>query len=235
MEPDRVKKAKILLVDDIEEIRDHFQNLLAGEKDFEVIGTASSGREAVRLAEELSPDIVLSDIEMETPTAGIEAIKEIKAVDSSIKCLVLTIHEDDEFLFKAYAAGAMDYILKTDSIVRVLSSLRNAAESRFELRPEIAEKILKEFSKIKKQQNDLVQTLNTVSNLTTAEYEILLLFRKKYSYKRIARERFVEEVTIRSQVSKILRKFEKKRIKDVITTLEEFDIFDIYRGQDDKR
>ena len=229
-EPQRT--TTVLLVDDIEEIRSHFRSLLAAEPNFEVVGCAAGGAEAIEMAERLHPEIVLTDIEMETPTAGLDLIQRIKAMDDTVKCLVLTIHEDDDLLFRAYAAGAMDYILKTDSLVRVLSSLRNAAESRLELRPEIAEKILKEFSKLKNHQQEMIDTLNMVSNLTTAEYEILLLFRKKYSYRRIARERFVEEVTIRSQVSKILRKFGKRRIKEVIALLEEFDIFTIYKGQE---
>lgn len=85
-----------------------------------------------------------------------------------------------------------------------------------------------EFSRIKTYQDSLIYTLNIVSKLTTAEFEVLYALRHGKSYRQVAEERFVEDVTIRTQVNKILKKFGEHNIKTVIKSLENLKIFDIY-------
>ena len=216
------------MVDDLKEIQNYFKMILNREADMEVIATASSGKESCKIILEKKPDIVLMDVQMETETAGIDAIEYIKQKESETKFIILTIHEEDEILFKAYAAGAVDYIVKDSSIVDILNSIRNTYNNNLAMRPEIASKIIAEFSRLKKEQNSLIYTLNIISKLTNTEFDILRDIYFGSSYKKIAQERCVEEVTIRTHINKILKKFNQKRIKDVVKILNDLNIFDIY-------
>lgn len=217
-----------MIADDLEEIRDYFKMILERESDMQVAGIAASGEEAVRVAMELKPDIILMDIQMETDTAGITAIQKIKEELPNTKIIVLTIHEEDDLLFKAYSAGAIDYIVKTCSIVDIIGSIRNVYRNKLSLRPEIAEKILNEFSRMKKEQSIMIDTLNIISKLTNSEFEILKAIYGGHTYKQIAKERFVQEVTIRTQVNKILKKYDKKNMQEVVKLLKQLKVFDVY-------
>ncbi|NLN66362.1 MAG: response regulator transcription factor [Clostridiaceae bacterium] len=219
---------KVFIADDAPEIRSYFQMIMKNEPDMEVVGTASSGKEAVEKVMKLCPDIVLMDIQMENRMAGIEAIEQIREINPNIKSIVLTIHEKDDFLFKAYAAGAADYIIKTRSVVDIINSIRNVMANRLMLRPEVANKLMGEYRRIKEEQGKMKGTLKVMTKLTNTEFEILKLVFNGYSYKTIAQQRFVEETTIRSQVYWILKKFGMQKMKDVIHLLIELNIFDIY-------
>ncbi|QHQ60802.1 response regulator [Anaerocolumna sedimenticola] len=212
-------KIKVLIVDDMKDIREYFSMILSKEADLEVVGIASSGLEAIQCAKELNPDVILMDIQMETRTAGIDATNAIKTIKPNIRVVILTIHEEDEFLFQAYCAGVMDYIVKTDSITQIINSIRNVYINKLMLRPNIAEKIIDEFTRLKTQQKSLLYAFHIISKLTNSEFEILKCFYEGNSYKTIAETRFVSQATIKSQVNSILKKFEMKNMKDVIKLL----------------
>ncbi len=221
-------KIKVFIADDSEEIRNYFCMIIKKEPDMEIAGTAKNGKESIINVIKIKPDIVLMDIQMETMIAGIEAIEEIKKEASNIKVIVLTIHERDEYILRAYAAGAADYIIKTSSVADILNSIRNVYFNKYMLRPEIANKILKEYMRIKEEQSIIKSTLKIMTKLTNTEYEILKLIYQGYSYKEIAEKRFVEETTIRSQIYWILKKFGKNKMKEVIKLMKELKIFEIY-------
>lgn len=220
---------RIIVVDDLKNIVDYFQTILNHEPDMEVVGTASSKEEAVALTRRLKPDVVLMDIQMETGTAGIEAIEQIRTFDNDVKIVVLTIHEQDELLFRAYTAGAMDYIVKTSSIIRILNSIRSSYENTLMLRSEVATKILREYNKVMLRQTDLAQAFKLVSRLTNSEFEVLQAAYGGKKHREIAQERFVEEGTIKVQVNRILKKFDMPRLSDVLRFLRKVDFFAIYK------
>lgn len=219
---------KVFIADDAAEIRSYFQMILQNEPDMEVVGTASNGKEAIEKVIKLCPDIVLMDIQMESRMAGIEAIEKIRELNPEIKSIVLTIHKKDDFLFKAYAVGAADYIIKTSSVVEIINSIRNVMVNKLMLRPDVANKIMSEYMRIKEEQGKMKETLKIMTKLTNTEYEILKLIYNGYSYKNIAQQRFVEETTIRSQIYWILKKFGLQKMKEVIQVLKGLNIFDIY-------
>lgn len=225
---DGAEKIRIIIADDVEEIRNYFKMILDREPDIEVIATAQSGEEAVELSLSLKPDIVLMDIEMERMNAGIIALQEIKEKEAEIAVIILTIHETDDMLFEAYGQQASDFIVKTSSIVDVLTSIRNVYRKQIFLRPEWAEKILQQFSVMYSGQSSMIYTINLASKLTNAELEILRAIYNGETYRKIAKERFVEEVTIRTQVNKILKKFECSSMKELIKNLKKLHFFEIY-------
>jgi len=223
-----MEKIRIAIVEDMIDIAEYFAMVLAKEPDFEIVGIAHSGTKGVELVQNTVPDIVLMDIQMEHQFAGIEAIEKIKAKFPAIKVIVLTVNEEDEMIYRAFAAGASEYIIKSASVADIINSIHLVHENQLSLRPEIASKILDEFSRIKTYQDTLIYTLNIIAKLTTAEFEVLVALRQGKTYHQVATERYVEDVTIRTQVNKILKKFGEHNIKTVIKRLETLKIFDIY-------
>ncbi|MCL2068999.1 MAG: response regulator transcription factor [Oscillospiraceae bacterium] len=212
-------RIRILIVDDLPDIRDYFAMILSKEPNFLVVGTADSGAEAVGAAISGKPDVILMDIQMETPAAGIDATAEILAQNPEIRIIMLTIHEDDDLLFQAYCAGVMDYIVKTDSIIHIVSAIQNVYENKIMLRPPIAKKIVGELARMKAQQHSFMFAMSTVSRLTNSEFEVLSQIFEGKSYKEISGTRFVSVGTVKSQVNSILKKFNQKNMKELIAIL----------------
>ncbi|MCL2069188.1 MAG: response regulator transcription factor, partial [Oscillospiraceae bacterium] len=161
-----------------------------------------------------------------TRTAGIDAIEVIRGRHPEIKCIILTVHEDDEYLFRAYLVGAADYIIKTNEPEKIIKSIYDVNLNQLLLRPEVAQKIVGEYKRIQSTHSQMKDTLQMMMKISTAEYEILRMIYDGHSYKNIAGLRCVEETTIRSQVNHILKKFGKKRMKHVIEELRESQVFE---------
>jgi DNA-binding NarL/FixJ family response regulator len=220
---------KVLIVDDMKDIREYFQLILSKETGFTIVGSAKTGKEAVQQTRELKPDIILMDIMMETKTAGIDAMEEILRENPMLKIIILTMNDKDDMLFQAFSKGAQDYLTKDSSITQVIQSIKDVFNNTLALRPSIAKKIQGEFKRLTNEKEHLIETLNIFSKLTTSEFDIIQACSQGLKYKQIAKERFVEEVTIRTHVNNILKKFHKKRMKEVIQMMEETDILKIYK------
>lgn len=220
-------KIRAVIADDNEEIRNYLSEVIqAAAEDIEVAGLASSGSEAVELAKKLKPDVILMDVQMESHTSGITAVEQIHRQFPDIKCIMLTIHENEEYMLRAYLAGAVDYIVKMSPTEKIVSSIYDVIDNKLLLRPEIAKKIMNEYQRLKENQRHVRETLQIMMMISTTEYEILRMVYNGDSYKKIAQKRFVQETTVRSQIHHILKKFKKKRMKDVIRLLRELNIFE---------
>jgi DNA-binding NarL/FixJ family response regulator len=222
-----MEKIRILIAEDETEIRNYFKGIIGKTPDMEVIGTASNGEEAQKTALECHPDIVLMDIQMKTRIDGIRAAESITKADPGIKVIIITIHNQDDLLFMAYAAGAMDYIIKTNPVEDILSSIRAVASNTFMLRPEIANRIMAESRRIHEEQNKMKEILKVMMKITNTELEIIRLVNEGATYQDIAERRFVEETTIRSEIHGILGKFGQRKMKDLIVLLKEIRFFEI--------
>ena len=214
-----MKRIRIMMADDSPEIRNYFAGFLSHEADMELVGSASSGAEAVQMAGELRPDIILMDIQMETRVAGIAASKQILAKYPAIKIIILTILEDDDLLFQAYCAGVIDYIIKTDSVGQILNSIRNAHQNQLILRPKYAEKIIQELKRVREEQSGLLNGLNILSKLSNSEFEVLKCLYQGMNARQISESRYVSLGTVKSQIHSILKKFDMKSVSDVVKHL----------------
>ena len=208
-----------MMADDSPEIRSYFANMISHEADMELAGTASSGAEAVQMVRELRPDIILMDIQMETRVAGISASKQILTEFPGTRIIILTILEDDDLLFQAYCAGVIDYIIKTDSISQILTSIRNAYQNQMVLRPRYAEKIIQELKRVREEQNDLLHGLNILTMLSNSEFEVLKCLYQGMNARQISESRYVSQGTVKSQIHSILKKFDMKSVSDVVRHL----------------
>ena len=191
-----------------------------------MIGTAQSSNELFKMLEKELPDILLLDIQLSYATEGIDILKKVKQLYPSVKVIMLTVHEEDDFIFKSITAGAVDYIIKSDTPSNIETTIRNAYNNVMTLNPYISQKLISECMKTKTVQEKALSLLNCVALLTASEYKVLQLVYEGYSYTEIAQQRFVEDVTIRTQISKILKKFNKKNINDLIEELKQIQFFD---------
>ena len=215
---------RIIVAEDLPILRRHFCELIEHEPDFVLVGEASNGKEAVALVDRLGADVILMDIEMEIKNDGILAAKEILSRHPGIRIIFLTIHEDDETVFAAFDAGAVDYILKSLPSDEIITGIWAAFSGKSPIRPEVASKIRNEFSRIRKNENQIIQVMNLVGQLTHSEREILRLLVQGSRISAIAKQRCVEEATIKSQINIILKKFNKKRTKEIIKMIDELKI-----------
>ena len=216
-----MNRIRILMADDNAEICSYFNGIIAREPDMEWAGCVSSGAAAVKMARELRPDIVLMDIQMETRTAGITASRQIIAELPQTKVIILTILEDDDLLFQAYCAGVIDYIIKTDSVHQILTSIRNAYHNQMILRPKYAEKIIQELKRVREEQNGLLHGLNILTMLSNSEFEVLKCLYQGMNARQISESRYVSQGTVKTQIHSILKKFDMKSVSDVVRHLKE--------------
>lgn len=191
---------KILLCDDQAVIRDGLEMLLNLEKDFQVVGTAQDGAEAVELASQKMPDLILMDLKM-PGTNGIEATRQIHSKFPNMKILVLTTYDDDEWVFDAIRAGASGYLLKDTPRQKIIEAIRGTMDGKSFLDPAIAGKLMNQVASNQKRPTSLL-----TEKLTERELDVLRLIAKGFNNNDIAGQLHLSEGTVRNHVSAILEK-----------------------------
>jgi two-component system, NarL family, response regulator LiaR len=183
-----------LIADDHGVVRQGLTMYLGLDPEIEVIGEAANGKEAVTMAGDLEPDVVLMDLLMPVMD-GIEATGEIKARTPEVEVVALTSVLDDGAVTGAVRAGAMGYLLKNTKPRDLCRAIKGAAAGQVQLVPEAAAKLMREM-----------RAPERPVALTGRETEVLKLLARGRANKQIARELFVEEKTVKAHVSGILRK-----------------------------
>jgi len=190
---------KILLVDDHEMVRIGVSAYLQIQPDMEVIGEAVNGREAVDMALELRPDIILMDMVMPIMN-GAEATKAIIEQWPEAKVMVVTSFLDDDKVYPALEAGAISYILKTSNAKRIAEAIRETLKGQTVLEPEVTTKMM--------QRMRTGNEIHLHDDLTERELEILLLLTEGKTNQMIAEELFIAVKTVKTHVSNLLSKLE---------------------------
>ncbi len=189
----------VLLVDDHEVVRSGVRAFLDSQPDFEVVGEAKSGVEAVELALKHVPDVVLMDLVM-AKMDGVEATREVKNVSPKTKIMVLTSYHQDEYIFPALQAGAISYILKDVKMNELADAIRRASQGEATLHPRVASRVIQELHGANREE------LNPYTELTDREMEVLKLIAKGLSNSVIAEELVISVNTVKGHVSNILSK-----------------------------
>ena len=193
---------KILICDDQAVVRDGLELLLKLERDFDVVGTASDGAEAVELAARKSPELVLMDLKM-PGTNGIEATRQIKALYPEIKVLVLTTYDDDQWVFDAIRAGASGYLLKDTPREEIVRAIRGTLAGKSFVDPGVAGKLIEQVTSKQVQPETLL-----TRKLTEREVDVLRLIARGLNNPEIAARLHLSEGTVRNHVSAILTKLD---------------------------
>lgn len=218
-----MSKIRILIADDMPHVAEYYKMIMEGEKEFEVVGIANSGKEAYELSLKLIPDIILMDIQMEIPDAGIVATQRIKEELPDVKVIMLTSHNDSNSITESFAAGATDFLTTDSSVVEIVSKIKDYSNSKNEI-DHIKKALVDELMKLQNENKSLLHVMVLLSRLSKSEMQILHLISQGKTYRQIAEERIVEEVTIRSMVNKIKKKLGLDSLKDITNTLRESDI-----------
>ncbi len=187
----------VLLVDDHPVVREGLRRFLELLDDIEIVGEASDGGEAVALAEELLPDIVLMDLVM-PGIDGIEATRRTRSVSPSTRVIVLTSFAEDDKVFPAIKAGAAGYLLKDVEPRELAEAIRTVSRGEGLLHPTVAAKLMQEYTEA------APQTPHEL--LTGREVEVLRLLARGMSNREIAKDLVVSEKTVKTHVSNVLQK-----------------------------
>ncbi|MFX3636461.1 MAG: response regulator [Candidatus Pristimantibacillus sp.] len=221
------KNIQLLIVDDIESHRRRLERIITACDDMELISSVDSGQAAVQAAIAHQPDIILMDIEMEEPLAGINAARQIHELFPHIKIIIVTVHKDDNIIFAAFQTGIIDYLVKSAAQEEVIEAIRSAYGDSSPIRPMIAKSIRSEFARIKRTENSFLFVIQIISGLTPSELQVLKLLCEKKTRRQIAEERCVEYETIKKQMTSILKKFNMASSADIIRTVNDLRIFDL--------
>lgn len=189
----------VLLVDDHAMVRQGVKAFLVTQPDLSVIGEAGSGEEAIQLAAQFIPDVILMDLIM-PGMDGVEATRRVKQVSPRSQIVVLTSYHEDEHIFPALKAGALSYILKDVSADELASAVRKAAMGEAILHPRVAARVIKEL------QGRRAEVLNPFTELSERELEVLKLIADGMSNAEMAAKLVLSEKTIKGHVSNILSK-----------------------------
>jgi NarL family two-component system response regulator LiaR len=193
------RSIRVLVADDHPIVRKGICALLATEPGIEVVGEAEEGRDAVAEAKRLRPDIILMDLVM-PHMDGLEAIRQIRAVQPEVNILVLTSFGGDDKVFPSIKAGARGYLLKDSGPEELVRAIRQVHQGESSLHPAIARKLLQEFSEPPEEGG------SGADLLTSREKEVLGLVAHGHSNRQISERLDISEATVRTHMSSILAK-----------------------------
>jgi DNA-binding NarL/FixJ family response regulator len=198
-----VKRIRVVLADDQPLFREGLRTLLTLHSDLEVVGEASNGEEASRVAAQLDADVVLMDLKMPV-LDGVAGTRRLRASHPRCRVIALTTFDDDEVVFEALRAGAVGYLLKDVASDKLADAVRAAARGESFLQPSVAHKVLTEFKRLSDGAPKLAGAAG--SGLSEREIEVLRLVARGATNKDIARTLDVAEGTVKNHVTSILTK-----------------------------
>lgn len=210
-----VDTIRIAIIDDHQLFREGIKRILEMEPSFEVVGIGSNGEEACQLAEEMKPAIILMDINMPKMN-GVEATEKIKSLSPDTKVIILSIHDDENYVHQAFSSGASGYLLKEMESDSLIEAIQVVAGGEAYIHPRVTGKLITEFRRLSsKQEHDIanVELADNVcaerfNSLTPREKEVLQLMAEGRSNKAIGDCLYISEKTVKNHVSSILQKLD---------------------------
>jgi DNA-binding NarL/FixJ family response regulator len=208
---------RVLIADDDDLMRAGLVELLSNDPTIEIIGEASTGGEAIERTRRLAPDVVLMDVRM-PDLDGIAATRELSRADSRTKILILTIFEEDDYVFGALRAGASGFLVKRTRPEELIAAVHTIARGDSLLSPSVTRRVI---DRMAHQPVPELTDHAKLDSLTPRERDVLQLVARGFSNREIAAELVVEESTIRSHMKQILMKLQlRDRIQVVIYAYE---------------
>jgi DNA-binding NarL/FixJ family response regulator len=207
--------ARVLLCDDHDLFRQGLAGLIEAQPDLSVAGQAADGLEALALARDLHPDLIVIDIKMPV-CDGLEATRLIRAELPDARIVILTVHDEDEKLFEAIKAGAIGYVLKDVNAADFLPVVRGALAGAAALPPKMAARLLDEFARLARRAPPESSQADS-PDLTPREHDVLNLIATGATDKEIASELSLSLHTVKSHVRSILNKLHVANRRDAAT------------------
>jgi two-component system response regulator NreC len=196
-----MKKVRLLVADDHKIFRQGIKKLLEEEPDLQVVGESADGRETVKKATELKPDVILMDIAMANLN-GLEATKQIKKVLPETKVIMLTMHKNEEYVLQSFQAGASGYILKEGAVEELVSAIRSIYQDKSFLSPTVSKTLVDAY--LRKMETGKTET--PFDLLTDREREVLQLIAEGYTNREVAKQLFISVKTVEAHRAHIMQK-----------------------------
>ncbi len=198
-----MNKIRVMIADDHAMVRQGLKTIIELEDDIEVVSQAANGEQAVLLARQDKPDIILMDINMPVLN-GLQAIKILKEENCNCKIIVLTLHQDREYLFRTIQLGCEGYVLKDAESSVLIEAIRSVYREKTYIQPNMTGELVKEYNRI-----TLIEQDNSITkNLTNREIEVLKLIADGLINKEIAKKLFISEKTVKNHISNIFKKLD---------------------------
>jgi DNA-binding NarL/FixJ family response regulator len=208
---------RVLIADDDDLVRAGLVELLSNDPTIEVVGQASTGREALERARRLSPDVVLMDVRM-PDLDGIAATRELTRAAPAVRVLILTTFEQDDYVFGAMRAGASGFLLKRTRPEELIAGVHTIAAGEALLSPSVTRRVI---DRMAQQPTPRLADQAKLEELTPRERDVLALVARGLSNREIATQLVVEEATVRSHIRRILMKLDLRgRVQIVIFAYE---------------
>lgn len=214
------KTVKLLLADDHQLFREGVKRIINMESDLEVIGECGDGIQVIELCNSLNPDIVLMDINMPVEN-GVTATQRLKEIFPSIKVIILSIHDDESYVFETLRKGASGYLLKDMEAESLINAIRSVVSGHAYIHPKVTGKLINQLRRMTYLEDSGNSSDGSVVNeagvkyihspnspLTRREAEVLRLMAEGKSNKAIGEFLFISEKTVKNHVSSILQKLE---------------------------
>jgi DNA-binding NarL/FixJ family response regulator len=202
------KKSRIVIAEDHTILREGLRSLLSSSPEFEIVGEAKDGREAIGCVEKFKPDLILTDLSMPRMN-GMEAIKEIKRQSPETKILVLTVHKAEEYILATFRAGANGYLLKDSTHAELVMAVKKVLSGKQYISPEISEKVIEGYLEGKK----ILKSRTSWETLTQREREILKLIAEGYKNKEIAEDLCISPKTVEKHRANLMEKLDLHSIQ----------------------
>jgi DNA-binding NarL/FixJ family response regulator len=206
------QKVRIVIAEDHTILREGLKSLLSSNPDFEIIGEAEDGREAIRCVEKFKPDLILMDLSMPRIN-GLDAIKEIKKRFSETKILVLTVHKTEEYILATLKSGADGYILKDSTHAELVLAVKNVLSDKHYISPGISEKVIEGYLEGKK----TLKRKSSWETLTQREREILKLIAEGYKNKEIGDYLCISPKTVEKHRANLMEKLDLHNVQALTT------------------
>jgi len=206
-----MKRIRILLADDHAVVRQGFKMILSAQPDMEIVGEAGNGREAVALAEELKPDVVVMDVAMPNLN-GIEASRQITAHEAGARIVMLSMHSDEGYVLRALKAGAQAYLLKDSAEADLVAAIRAVVEGTSFFSPAVSKLLLEDY--VRKLRRSGAE--DSYDLLTPREREILQLVAEGKSSKEAANLLNLSVYTVDTHRANIMEKLGLKGMPELI-------------------
>lgn len=196
-------KHRIVIAEDHTILREGLLSLLSSEPEFEVVGEAGDGRDAIRLAEKLDPDLILMDLSMPNMN-GMDAIREIKKRLPEIKIIALTVHKTEEYILATLQAGANGYVLKDATHAELMIAIKGVLSGKTFLSPGVSEKVIDGYLEGRKG----LKTQSSWDTLSPREREVLKLIAEGKKNREIAEFLYLSLKTVEKHRSNLMKKLD---------------------------